>query len=248
MSRLQTYTRYWSWQAALLLAALAAAIVGYKLLFPGGIDVYAWLHEHQQSVIGWVGANTLAAAAVFLIIFVLGVAVSLPVAGTLIVLSGFLFGIVAGTALSVAGASLGATAFLYLAQTALGDRLRPHPEQQDPEGLWQRLMRGLRRDASHYLLAIRLVPVLPFFLVNIACALLGMRVRTFFPITFFGMIPSTAVIAALGAGLGTILSRGERPDFSVLYEPPILLPLLGMALLVLLPVFYRRWIARHPEQ
>jgi hypothetical protein len=56
------------------------------------------------------------------------------------------------------------------------------------------------------------------------------------------------VIASLGAGLGTILSRGERPDFGVLYEPPILLPLLGMAVLALLPVFYRRWVARHPGQ
>jgi uncharacterized membrane protein YdjX (TVP38/TMEM64 family) len=110
------------------------------------------------------------------------------------------------------------------------------------------VVHGLRRDANHYLLAIRLVPVFPFFLVNIACALLGMRARTFFPITFFGMIPSTAVIAALGAGLGTILGRGERPDFGVLYEPPILLPLLGMALLVLLPVLYRRWASRHPER
>jgi len=248
MPNFQSYTRYWSWQAALLLAALAVVIVVYKLLFPDGIDVYLWLHEHQQSVVAWVNANTAAAAAVFVVIFVLGVAVSLPIAGTLIVFSGFLFGIVPGTALSVLGASLGATAFLYLAQTALGDRIRPHPEAQDPEGLWQRLMHGLRRDANHYLLAIRLVPVLPFFLTNIACALLGMPARAFLPITFFGMIPSTAVMAALGAGLGTILSRGERPDFGVLYEPPILLPLLGLALLVVLPVFYRRWASRHPEQ
>ena len=248
MFRLQIYTRYWSWQAALLLAALAAIIVAYKLLFPDGIDVYAWLHEHQQSVVGWVNDNTTGAAVTFVAIFLIGVTVSLPIAGTLIVLSGFLFGIVPGTALSVVGASLGATAFLYLAHTALGDRIRPHPEQQDQRGLWRRVIRGLRRDASHYLLAVRLVPVVPFFLVNIACALLGMPMRTFFPVTFFGMIPSTLVIASLGAGLGTILSRGERPDFGVLYEPPILLPLLGMALLVLLPVFYQRWVARHPEQ
>lgn len=248
MFRLQTYTRYWPWQAALLLAALATVIIAYKLLFPDGIDVYAWLHAHQQSVVAWVNGHMAAAVATFVVFFVIAVAASLPVAGTLIVLSGFLFGIVPGTALSVVGASLGATAFLYLAQTALGDRIRPHPEARDPEGLWQRLMHGLRRDANHYLLAIRLVPVLPFFAVNIACALLGMPVRAFFPITFFGMIPSTLVIASLGAGLGTILSRGERPNFGVLYEPPILLPLLGMALLVLLPVFYRRWVARHPEQ
>ena len=99
---------------------------------------------------------------------------------------------------------------------------------------------GLERDGFFYLLTIRLIPVLPFWLVNLAPALVGMPFGAFAAATAIGIIPGTAVFAGIGAGLGDVLAAGGRPDLGVLLAPEILLPLLGLAALSLLGVWWRK--------
>ena len=100
---------------------------------------------------------------------------------------------------------------------------------------------GLRRDGFSYLLAIRLVPAFPFWLVNLAAALSGMRLLPYAAATVLGIMPATFVYASIGAGLGDVLSTGGRPDLTVVFSPRILGPLIGLAALSLLPVAWRRW-------
>jgi uncharacterized membrane protein YdjX (TVP38/TMEM64 family) len=76
--------------------------------------------------------------------------------------------------------------------------------------------------------------------VNLAAALLGMRLATFTLATVIGLIPGAAIYANLGNGLGMMLDAGREPDIAVVFKPSILLPLVGLAVLSLVPVVYKK--------
>jgi uncharacterized membrane protein YdjX (TVP38/TMEM64 family) len=99
---------------------------------------------------------------------------------------------------------------------------------------------GFREDALSYLLVLRLVPLFPFFLVNLVPAVLGVPLRTYALGTFFGIIPGTFVYCLVGNGLGAIIDKGGEPDIGKIFEPEILSALIGLALLSLIPVVYKR--------
>jgi uncharacterized membrane protein YdjX (TVP38/TMEM64 family) len=88
------------------------------------------------------------------------------------------------------------------------------------------------------------VPIFPFWLVNLVPAFLNVPLRTYVIGTFLGIIPGTVVFASIGSGLGDLLADCRKPDFAAVFHPTILLPLLGLAVLALLPVAFRRWQAR----
>jgi uncharacterized membrane protein YdjX (TVP38/TMEM64 family) len=99
---------------------------------------------------------------------------------------------------------------------------------------------GFREHALSYLLVLRLIPIVPFWLVNLVPALVGVPLRTFFVGTAIGIIPGSLVYASVGNGLGVVIDQGGTPDLDIIFEPEILAPLLGLALLALSPVPYRR--------
>ena len=101
-----------------------------------------------------------------------------------------------------------------------------------------RLEAGFRADAFNYLLVLRLVPIFPFWLVNLVPALVGVRLTTFALATFLGIIPGSFVYASIGNGLGSFV---EEPDAGILFGPSILLPVVGLAALALVPVVYKHW-------
>jgi len=139
----------------------------------------------------------------------------------------------------VVGATAGAVLLFLIARTALGEPLRARA------GPWlSKMADGFRADAFNYLLVLRLVPIFPFWLVNLVPALLGVPLSTFALATAIGIVPGSLVYASVGAGLGVVLERGEEPDLGLLFEPAVLLPLLGLAALALLPVAWRRLRAR----
>jgi uncharacterized membrane protein YdjX (TVP38/TMEM64 family) len=103
----------------------------------------------------------------------------------------------------------------------------------------------LQRDGFSYLLALRLIPLFPFWAVNLAASVGGMRLRAFVPATVLGIIPASYIMSSIGSGVGTILAAGGTPDLSALFAPRIVLPLLALALLSLLPPLLRRRPAFH---
>jgi uncharacterized membrane protein YdjX (TVP38/TMEM64 family) len=105
---------------------------------------------------------------------------------------------------------------------------------------------GFRRDALSYLLFLRLVPAFPFWLVNLVPALLGVGLPTFVLGTFLGIIPGTLVYVSVGNGLGAVLDGGGTPDLGIVLTPAVLLPLLGLALLSLVPILVRK--VRRPQE
>jgi uncharacterized membrane protein YdjX (TVP38/TMEM64 family) len=99
----------------------------------------------------------------------------------------------------------------------------------------------LRENEFSYLFIMRLVPVIPFFISNLAPAFLGVKLRTYAITTFFGIIPATVVFTSIGAGLGEVFARGETPDRSVIFVPHILGPIIGLAILAALPIIIKKF-------
>ena len=91
------------------------------------------------------------------------------------------------------------------------------------------------------MLILRLLPIFPFFIVNLGAALVGVRFPVFLLTTFFGIMPGTFVFASIGNGISVLLQAGQQPDLSVMTDPQILGPLVAMALLSLAPVLWRKF-------
>jgi uncharacterized membrane protein YdjX (TVP38/TMEM64 family) len=222
-----------------------AAVVAASFMF--GLNRQAeWdaLAAHQASLHAWVAAQPVLAAALFAAIYAAVVALSLPFGAPLSITGGLLFGTVAGTALVVLGATSGAVLLFLLLRGVFAPALAPLLARRAAPFL-DRLRPGLERDGFAYLLALRLIPAVPFWLLNLAPPLVGMRLAPFAAATVLGIVPLTLVLTGIGAGIGGVLAGGGQPDLSVLRSPGVLLPLAGLAALSLLPVAWRRWRGAH---
>ncbi|MBX6324204.1 MAG: TVP38/TMEM64 family protein [Rhodospirillaceae bacterium] len=221
--------RLWPLLALALAAGLCFALGGTEYL------TFDSLRENRPWLMQAVGARPILSAAAFVGLYVLVVTLSIPGATVLTVCGGFLFGQLWGLVLTVVGATLGATALFLIARTTLGEALRART------GPWlDRMQRGFAEGALSYLLVLRLVPLFPFFVVNLVPALLGVPLTTFVLATFIGIIPGSFVYASVGAGLGRVFESGLsfRPEEAL--TPQILTALVGLAILSLLPVAYRK--------
>jgi uncharacterized membrane protein YdjX (TVP38/TMEM64 family) len=227
--RRATLARFWP---LLLLAALVAgawASGATRLLS------FEALGEHRAALDGWVAARPVLAAGAYVVAYVVVVALSLPGGVVMTLAGGLLFGAWVGTALTVVGATIGACLLFLAARSALAPLLAGRAA-----GLLDRIRPGLERDGFFYLLTLRLIPVVPFWLANLAPALVGMPFLPYAAATAIGIIPGTAVFSGIGAGLGDILAAGGRPELGIIFSPPILLPLLGLAALSLIGAWWRR--------
>ena len=220
------------------LLPVAVLLLGLALFLLFDLERYfsfEMLSRHHAELASWVGGTVALAALVFVLLYALVVAFSLPIAVVITPFGGFLFGIWLGALLSIVGATLGSVALFLAARTAFQDLFRARAG-----ATLARLEDGFRRNSFNYLLFLRLVPAFPFWLVNIVPALLGMRLGPYAVATLIGIVPGAVVYAGVGASFGKLIERGERPNFGVIFEWQILLPLLGLAALSLLPVLYTR--------
>lgn len=197
------------------------------------------LREHRSALHAWVETSGVRAALLFMAIYALAVAFSLPSGTVLSITGGFLFGAAWGTVCIVISATLGATGLFLVTKTACGDALRTRA------GPWLHNMEaGFRGNALSYLLVLRLVPLFPFFMVNLVPAFLGVSLSTYVLGTFVGIIPGSFVYATVGAGLGSLFDAGGEFSAAGILTPQVLLALIGLAVLAMLPVIYKKRQAR----
>ena len=104
---------------------------------------------------------------------------------------------------------------------------------------------GFHKNALSYMLVLRLIPLFPFWLVNLVPAFLGVSLRTFIIGTFFGIIPGTFIYALVGDGVGALIELGQKPDLYAIFAPRILTPIIGLVLLILAPVLYKKLVPGH---
>lgn len=218
-----------------ILILLGAAVVGAVTLRDH--LTFDALAEHREMLLAFRDAHYFWAALGFVAAYVTVVAFSLP-GGTVATLTGgFLFGIFPGALFAVTGATLGAAAVFLAARAGFGAGVAAGIEARG--GAPARLLDGLRENEWSVLLVMRLVPAVPFFLANLLPAFVGVGFVPFVVTTFLGIIPGSLVFASVGAGLGEVFARGETPDLSIIFEPKVLGPLLGLAALSLLPVLLK---------
>ncbi len=220
------------------LVPLAILLASVGAFFALGLHRYLsfeTLRQHREQLLALVEQHAFLAPLVFMAVYAAVVALSVPGGAILTIAGGFMFGILAGTLYVVVAATLGATIVFLIAKTALGDTLRAKAGPRV-----RRMEEGFRQDALSYLLVLRLVPIFPFWLVNIVPAFLGVAVGTYVLGTFIGIIPGTFVYASVGNGLGAVFDTGETPDLGIIFKPAILLPIIGLAVLALLPIAYRK--------
>lgn len=192
------------------------------------------LRENREALIAFRDNNYLLTALAFVAAYVVIVAFSLPGATVATLTGGFLFGLFPGVLYNVGGATLGAIVIFLAAQWGLGDRLKERMDASD--GVVRKIKAGIDDNQWSMLFFIRLVPVVPFFVANLVPAFLGVPLFRFAISTFFGIMPGALVFTSVGAGLGAVFARGETPDLGIIFEPHILLPILGLCVLSLLPV------------
>ncbi len=221
-----------------LLPILAVA-VALAAFFALGLHRYFTLdtlRENRIALQDWVDASPVRAIAVFIAVYAAAVAISFPGASILTIFGGYLFGLAVGVPAIVFAATLGATAIFLAAKTALADFLHDRAG-----GFVKKMEQGFHEDELNYMFVLRLIPAFPFWAINIAAGLLGVSLRNFVVGTFFGIIPGTFVYTSIGAAAGAAFDAGEDVTLSgILLQPQTLLPIVGLALLALLPVVLKR--------
>ena len=224
------------------LAPVLVLLLGIAAFFGFGLQDYVTfeaLRLHRETLLGFVAENPWLAPLAFMAIYAAAVAFSLPGGAVLSIAGGFLFGAVFGTLLIVVAATVGATALFLIAKTALGDALRSRA------GPWvAKMADGFRENALSYLLVLRLVPLFPFFVVNLVPAFLGVGTGVYILGTLVGIIPGAFVFATVGSGLGSLFESGQDFTAAGILTPEIITALVGLAVLALIPVAYKKIKAR----
>ena len=220
---------------ALIAAALVLAII-FRVHHYVSLDT---LYEQGQALDRFVSANLAAALALYVLLYIVVVTISLPGAGVLTISGGFLFGTWLGGSAAWIGASVGATLIFLAARTAFGDALRARAGSR-----LEKLRDGFRENAFSYLLVLRLTPVAPFFIVNVAPAFFGVKLHDYVLATMLGMIPGTFVYAAVGAGLHAALATGTHADPGeaarvIFSQPAVYGPIIALVALALAPLVVR---------
>lgn len=221
------------------LALLLALIVAFFALDYDRFFTFDSLRANQDTLLAWVDSHTVLAVVTYMAAYAFALVAFPPSGAFMTITGGFLFGTVLGGLYVTVAATVGATALFVVAKTTLGDPLR---RRAGPS--LQRMEAGFQANALSYLLVLRLIPLFPFWLVNLAPAFLGVPIRIYVIATYFGIIPGTFVYASVGNGLGAIFAADGAPNLGIIFEPPILLPIIGLALLSALPIVYRKFVAR----
>ena len=218
------------------LLILALFIGGIILFFALGGQEYLnleTLKANRDALIQYTEQHYVTAFIIGFLIYTISTALSLP-GGLILSLSmGLVFGRWAGTLLIVLAATLGATLVFLAARYIFADMAR-----KKIGGLAQKINEGFTKDAFNYLLFLRLVPLFPFWLVNLAPAFTNVPLKTYVTATAIGILPGTFVFANLGQNLGRISSTKE------LLTPGILSAFVLLGVFALIPVLYKKYKAK----
>ncbi len=215
----------------LLLGGILLAGIGAFIYFD--LDRYLSLETlktNRDALLQYTAAQYETAVIAFILLYILQTAFSLPGGAVLTLTGGFLFGSLMGTLYVNVGATVGATLAFLASRYLLHDWV----EQKFGDRL-HAIQTGFAKDALSYLLTLRLIPIFPFFLVNLVSGLTRIKLGTYILATSIGILPGSFVFAFAGRQLGTINSVGE------IASPPVLLAFTLLGMLALIPVVYRKW-------
>lgn len=188
--------KFWRFFPLILIIILFSIAHKYKI---SDYLTYATLKQYHIQLANWVNSHFILAIIIFSLCYILIVAASIPGAtiGTLI--GGFLFGSILGTFIIVVSATIGATCLFLAVKLALGEYITKKIGSKV-----KFMERHFHKHSFYYLLSLRLLPIAPFFLINLAAGIFAVPFKNFFFATFFGIIPGTFVYANVGASLNSV--------------------------------------------
>ncbi|SET42894.1 Pyruvate/2-oxoglutarate dehydrogenase complex, dihydrolipoamide dehydrogenase (E3) component [Marinobacter segnicrescens] len=184
-----------------LIALLVAAFITL-----GGPDVLTLenLKQNQAQLEAWIADNLVLAVSLYALVYVVSTALSLPGATVLTLAGGAFLGNLVGLLTVSVASTIGASLAFLVARFLLRDTLKRKYAKTI-----RRIDEGIEKDGAFYLATLRLVPVFPFFLINLAMGLTGMKLRTYALVSWLGMLPGTFVYVNAGTQLGQVSSMGD---------------------------------------
>lgn len=195
---------------------------------------FSTLSKHHAAIQAWMQSHQVVAIGCFILLYIVVTTASIPGAVFVTLLGGFLFGIVLGSVLVVVGATVGATCIFLAVKYAFADQL-----SNRLSGWLLRLEKGFQENAFNYLLFLRLVPLFPFWVVNVIPGILNMRAWSYVLATVIGIMPGVVVYTAVGNGLSAVFETGGTPELDIIFKPVILVPMISLGLLSLVPILYQ---------
>ena len=222
------------WIRGALLITFGAAITAMWLL-----DIDAQLNmeafrTHHSNLAAWVEAEHTRAAIAYVAFYVTLVLFLIPGPFFATLVGGVLFGPLAGTFLTVLGATCGAVLVFVITKTVAGGFMEKWVGKRA-----QPFVAGFRRNELNYMFVLRLIPLFPFSLITISAATLGVKFRNFFLATVFGIVPSAYIITLAGASLTDFVNTAEDLSLSNIFTPQAIAALTGLVFLVTIPILYR---------
>lgn len=230
---IQKLKRYWP----ILLILILTAIVYFTGLYK--VISFEALKHHYRELQDFADSNPIGTPLAFMAIYIVSTALSLPGGLFLSFLGGFLFPQPFCTLYVVIGATIGAVCLFLAARTALGKSLKKKA------GPWlSKLEAGFRENEASYMLFLRLVPFVPFWLVNLAPAFFNTRLRTYIWTTLIGIAPGAFVNTQIGRGLGAIFESEVGLTFNVIFNTEVKIALTCLGFFALIPIAIKKWRAR----
>lgn len=199
---------------------------------------FATLKQYHEQLQTWTDHYYFLSIFLYMLIYIVAVALSVPGAVFITIAGGFLFGLIA-ILFVVLSATIGATIVFLAVRTTFGEWLA-----SKAKGWVAKMEAGFKKNELNYLLVLRLIPIFPFWAINIVAGILGVTTRTFILATFIGIIPGSLVYVMMGNSLNTLFKSDQTPNINIIFTPAILLPLIALAILVVLPLIYRKWKGR----
>jgi uncharacterized membrane protein YdjX (TVP38/TMEM64 family) len=191
------------------------------------------MKAYQYTLKAWTLAHYVSAVFLYIVIFILIIACGIPGATFLALAGGFLFG-TSAIFYAILGTTLGGLTLFFAIRTTLGAQIAAKSSG------WIKTMElGFQENAFLYLLMLRLMPVFPCWISNISAGALNVPVRTFLFATVLGITPATIIYVYVGRGFDQFFASEHVPSLSFFLTPSIVLPLIGLAILSALPVFYK---------
>jgi uncharacterized membrane protein YdjX (TVP38/TMEM64 family) len=223
------------WGRLALVAVLASGLFAAWRF--GVLDYlnFETLRAQRETLNAFFAANQILAFAAFIAVYVVATTLAFPGAFWITILGGYLFGLAGGSIATTIGATVGATALFVIARYLLADALRARAGP-----FLNKLEAGFDENANSYLLTLRLVPIVPFFIANVAPAFLGARLSSFVWTTAIGIIPGVIAYTWIGAGLGAAFDAGEAPDVAA-FARELAPAFIALAALAIAPAIYSRF-------
>jgi len=201
------------------------------------------LQENQSFLKEYIQTYPIYSFLLFVAAYFTATAFSIPGASVLTITGGFLFGTLWASIAIIIGATIGATCIFLATKWALYDFF--HKKMGNS---LKKFSKGFSENAFNYLLTLRLIPLFPFWLINIVPAFFKVRIPTYVTATALGITPGVIVYSSLGNGLGALLEQGKTPNLGIIFQPNILLPLIGLMILSILPVVYNKVRKKHGKK